>query len=336
MADKFQEIAERFAAIAKTVATQANPIRLATVIGVNPDGSVRVDTGDGGCANVASVGNQVVTCGATVVLGLEPNIGNTTDLCQVQFTINSSSKGCPIETRIDDNEEEAAVGYIFVDDNGYGYDYSTGAYLGDGFTPTDGDISYGYSYDPDPYPATTPTLNRAGALDDDGLLLYLAPNYDDVVIGNYALAPNNSGYQGSNYANTGGIHQGRLVRGLGSSTDRLLGMEIVNDAAGDHGPNWTVVIRQLSDYSILATNAASYLSAWVTSFMYDDAVTFAPSVSADPDGSFWITIQNGRIDGNNFPNPMFNVSPTDGSLIRTVELATPATGTFYHAAPVAI
>ena len=70
MADPIQQIVERVAEIARTVATQQAPVRTATVLGVSPDGSVIVDDGAGGCARVASVGNQVVTCGSTVVLGL--------------------------------------------------------------------------------------------------------------------------------------------------------------------------------------------------------------------------------------------------------------------------
>jgi hypothetical protein len=347
-------IVDLVADIARKAAKSTSPVVAGTVLGVNADGSVNVDDGSGGCARVAAVSNQVVTCGSTVVLGLEPSVGNTTALCQLQTTITASSKGCPVETRTEDEDVVVVppTGYLLVDNRANIYDYATGALLATGvpgfggptgtyngtdYSYTEGDISYGYSNDPDPYPATTPTKSRAGVLDDSGLPLYLAPNYDDVIIGDYSLAPTNSGYQGSSYPGSHIPYLGRLVLGQGSSTDRLLGMEIVNDAAGDHGPNWTVVIRQLSDFSIIATNAATYLSDWATSFFYVDAVAAGPSVSSDADGSFWITIQNARTDGNPGPNPMFNVSATDGSLIRTVELATPLTaGEYRHCAPVPI
>jgi hypothetical protein len=354
--DYVQKIAERVAEIAKKVVETQSPVRVGTVLSVNPDGSVNVDDGQGGCAIVSNVGTQVVTCGSTVMLGLEPKVGNTTDLCQVQFAINSSSKGCPIETREDEQEAAVLTGFVFVDNSGNIYSYETGellalgvqfagghppagwsgAYNGFAYPAMEGDISYGYSYD---VGAGATALNYAGALVDDGQPLDTPPNYADLVIGNYDSAPFNDGYQGSNYTIIGNsCYLGRLVLGQGASSDRLVGMEIVNDAAGNHGPNWRVNCRQLSDFSLLWETAATYLSDWVTSFFYDDAVTFGPTISADADGSFWVTIQNGLTSGDKGPNPMFNISAADGSLIRTVELATPEDTdvSFYHASPVVI
>jgi hypothetical protein len=305
-----QSIVERVAEIAKKTAESAGPVKIGTVLSVNPDGSVNVDTGDGGCARVAAVGNQVVTCGSTIVLGLEPQIGNTTDLCQVQFTINSSSKGCPIETRIDEVEVEPAMPMIFSDDDGNLYD-ENGDPTGDAGDPAARDISFDYE----------------SVINGDGFDCFAGPdtNYQFLQIGRTDTTPDNSGNQGifqggHTFGNT------RLVQGIGVSTDRVFGLELLNTPDGGSGLTWRLVIRNSVTLAMIVESAGpSWLSDWFDSrpdsypaFQDDYEYQNSLHVAADPvDGSFWLFAKAG-VNGERAG--LFNIDPTDLSLLQTINV----------------
>ncbi len=310
-----QSIVERIAEVAKKSAQEASPVRIATVLSVNPDGSVNVDDGMGGCARVASVGTQAVQCGGTVVLGLEPTIGNTTDLCQVQFTINSSSKGCPVETRTDDTEVEVAPTAIFIDDEGNRYDGDTGAFLGTGTDYANQDHSYGYA------PNNLPTLPP----DPDTVWAGIEANdWQDVQIGTLST---NTGYQGETYhiANT------TLCRGVGTSSGVLLGVELPN-TADTPDEEWRLNLRDPSTFALLQPSTiASFIYDYMVAhsdifplFGGDHGASYDVSICADPsDGTFWVNLGHNSNAPGAFLVPVFNVSPVNASLIRTVELEYP-------------
>lgn len=308
MADPVQQIAERVAEIAKKVATETSPVRIGTVLSVNPDGSVNVDDGAGGCARVANVGNQVVTCGSTIVLGLEPQVGQTTDLCQVQFTIDASGKDCPVEDRTDDNEVTDPVPLVtgFVDNRGRRYDLTTGAYLATGAETADVDAAFGYDSLFDDF--------YAGA----------TPLYQDLIIGT-DTGVSGSGYQGEPYAANNTV----LCRGVGAAVGVLCGAEIENLPGGGHVFVWTINLRDATTYALLASDSATYIQDWMTAHASEypgDNTSYDVNISADPSGdSFWV-----GIGGNNNANqllawvaPVFQISAADASLMATVELQIP-------------
>lgn len=96
--DKIHEVVQRIGKIATTAAQRAQLVFEATVIGFNPDGTINVDDGLGGCARVAPKAN--VKIGDRIrVGGNEPAIGTTTDLPQVTHTCQGSTKPCPKDDR---------------------------------------------------------------------------------------------------------------------------------------------------------------------------------------------------------------------------------------------
>lgn len=92
-----RDIARRVAEVAKRTAIQQSPIVEGTVIGRNPDGSLVVDTGTGGCARVAPRAN--VRVGERIRLGTEPALGRQTNLQQISVVISPSSIPCPDDPR---------------------------------------------------------------------------------------------------------------------------------------------------------------------------------------------------------------------------------------------
>lgn len=306
----FDAIAQRVAEIAKKTATAVNPVSLGTVLSVNSDGSINVDDGMGGCARVANVTNQIVQCGQTVVLGLEPQIGTTTNLCQVQFTINSSSKGCPIETRIDDVEVDPPMPMIFSDDDGNLYDES-GDPTGDTGDLAARDISFDYTE----------------SISDD---FYAGPssNYQTLQIGHVDIAPDHSGYQGIHQGQVTGNHNvgnTRLVQGIGASSGLLFGLELLNTSDGSHEDTWTLTIRDSTTLALGASAGSTWLSDWFDSrpdsyLTVDEDWEFGNSlhVAPDPvDGSFWLWAKAG-VNGER--GGMFNIDPTDATLIQTINV----------------
>jgi hypothetical protein len=304
----FESIAQRVAEIAKKSAQATNQVRTAIVISSNPDGSFNVDDGMGGCTRVANLGDQLVQCGQTVILGLEPQIGTTTNLCQVQFTINASSKDCPVEDRTDDNETEppvvAPLVTGFLDNRGRRYDLTTGIFIEFGAETADVDPAFGYSFD----------------LGTNDNLVGASPSYDALIIGN---AGSSTGYQGETYSANNTV----LCLGVGAASGVLCGAEISNVGGG--AVVWTISLRDAGDYSLITTDPATYIQDWMSdhaSEYFGDNVAYDVNITADPDGSsFWVGIggNNNANQGSTWEAPMFQVGATDLSLISTVLLQIP-------------
>ena len=87
------------AAIAKKTAIQQSPLTTGTVIARNPDGTLVVSDGKGGCLRQAPKAN--VRVGQKIVLGTEPSLGQETDLPLVTLTVDPSSKPCLTDPRLD-------------------------------------------------------------------------------------------------------------------------------------------------------------------------------------------------------------------------------------------
>lgn len=98
-----RHVREHVANIARKTAEQVNPIVQGTVLSRNPDGSLNVDDGRGGCVRVAPRGNYRV--GQKVVLGTEPGIGQQTNLPVVTVTLGPSQIPCPSDPRFPDGCE---------------------------------------------------------------------------------------------------------------------------------------------------------------------------------------------------------------------------------------
>lgn len=87
--------------LAKKTAQGVNPVVVGTVISRNPDGSLNVDDGKGGCLRRAP--SQNVMVGDKVTLGTEPNIGTTTNLDTQYLTLLAPSI-CPVDDTPPDTE----------------------------------------------------------------------------------------------------------------------------------------------------------------------------------------------------------------------------------------
>jgi hypothetical protein len=198
--------------------------------------------------------------------------------------------------------------HMFIDDLGNTYDDTTGALTGSGGTPhADIDPAFGYSQ----------TDDGSGGFN---CFTGVTAAYNTLQIGRANLTPNFNGYQGEVYSANNTV----LVEGLGASTGILLGMETLNTSDGSHSNDWVVRLRDAITFAVLATDAGAYITAWVAAHpgtFFDGIPTnYGVNVSPDPvDGSFWINM--GCVPPD--PIPMFNVSATDGSLIRTVSIAAP-------------
>jgi hypothetical protein len=83
--------------IANKTAIKNSPIIEGTVISRNPDGTLNVDDGKGGCLRQAPAAN--VRVGQRIRLGVEPALGQTTNLSQVSLTIDASTVPCPDDPR---------------------------------------------------------------------------------------------------------------------------------------------------------------------------------------------------------------------------------------------
>lgn len=92
-----RNVTKRIAEVARKTAIQQSPIIEGTVVGRNPDGSLVVDDGRGGCRRVAPKAN--VRIGERIRLGTEPSLGHQTNLPQVFVTIDPSTTPCPDDGR---------------------------------------------------------------------------------------------------------------------------------------------------------------------------------------------------------------------------------------------
>jgi hypothetical protein len=99
MANNLKKVVRQIADIATKSAQKAVPIRAGTVIARNPDGSLVVDDGRGGCLIQAPQAN--VRVGQKIVLGTEPALGQVTSLPEVDIAIDPSTLPCPGDGRPD-------------------------------------------------------------------------------------------------------------------------------------------------------------------------------------------------------------------------------------------
>jgi hypothetical protein len=92
-----QQLVRSISDVASKTAAKVSPIRTVTVISRNPDGSLNVDDGLGGCQRIAPKAN--VRIGQKITLGTEPAIGTQTNLPLLTLSIDPSSKPCPDDQR---------------------------------------------------------------------------------------------------------------------------------------------------------------------------------------------------------------------------------------------
>jgi hypothetical protein len=86
-------LTQHIVTVSRKVAKQQSGIFRATVLDRNPDGTLVVDDGQGGCRRVVGAAN--VRIGDQIIVGTEPTIGTITSLNQQNFNISPSSLPCP-------------------------------------------------------------------------------------------------------------------------------------------------------------------------------------------------------------------------------------------------
>lgn len=334
--DQVQQIVQQISEVAKAAARTVITTRTGTVLGRNPDGSVIIDDGSGGCTVLAALGNVPQQCGAQVVLSLDTEITTQNTVCPVAFTIIPSGKPTPTDERpgalteppvdegIDlgdgadgggDGGEVAAGdggagGTVFIDNAGNIYDGVTGWLTGATTTWQPHVSGWGYSGGTDGYAGPD-------------------PDADQLQIGHREAAPNNFGFGGAP-----SLSQSTAIR-LGAFTVRRAGFERENTDDGEQSKTWYLNIRD-ADFDLVTSTNPTYLHTW-----FDNRPLSYPSPGgwagpvwewtytmvafADPeDGTFWVS--PGAGDGAPaIPAPMFNISAS-GTLIRTIYLIDPATG----------
>lgn len=94
--NSIKSVVERVVTVAKA-AGKAYGVSFGTVIGRNPDGSLNVDPGTGGCVRV--VGSQNARVGDRVPLGTEPALGTLTQLDPIYLAVDPPVVGCPTDPR---------------------------------------------------------------------------------------------------------------------------------------------------------------------------------------------------------------------------------------------
>jgi len=92
-----RQLTRRIAEVAKRTAIQNSPIRTGTVVSRNPDGTLNVDDGRGGCLIQAPAAN--VRVGQKIKIGTEPSLGSQTSLPLVTLSIDPSTVACPDDPR---------------------------------------------------------------------------------------------------------------------------------------------------------------------------------------------------------------------------------------------
>lgn len=97
MSGPLRQLTQRIADVAKKTTIQNSPIVQGTVLSRNPDGTLNVDDGRGGCIRQAPAAN--VRVGEKINLGVEPALGTQTSLPQVTLTLTPSTVPCPTDPR---------------------------------------------------------------------------------------------------------------------------------------------------------------------------------------------------------------------------------------------
>lgn len=299
MPDPIRLITRRLAAMTYDIVDGQAQFIWGRVLGRNPDGTLNIDDGKGGC-----------------VLVVPPMNARTGDVVQVDLGAMIGGIGMPgvatYTASVPQTNHQPTL--AIIDDAGNIYSEASGTLVGSGGTPTaDVDPAFGYYHyvDPWPYPITHYLL-WAGAEDS---------YYHDAQIGSLDMT---TGYQGESFSANNTV----LCAGLGSSAGILCGAEHAN-LSGGHDPRWVINLRNASTFDLIASNAADYIADWMdahpdTFWQFPDQYdTYDVHISPDPiDGSFWVNLRGG-VGTPKDPAPMFNVSASDGSLIRTISLAVP-------------
>lgn len=167
-----RQVVSRIADIASRTASKANPIKTGTVVGRNPDGSLVVSDGRGGCLRQAPKAN--VRVGQTITLGLEPALGQQTNLPLATFTLQPTTVPCPGDDRRCDQIPggpgcfvEGSVGILFVAGSSQMISYSKSAGSGlawsDRLIPAPSTLFYSTS-------TNRTLLNEADSITDDSSL----------------------------------------------------------------------------------------------------------------------------------------------------------------------
>ncbi|MDQ6892199.1 MAG: hypothetical protein M3167_06285 [Acidobacteriota bacterium] len=107
MANTAQDVVEKVTSVARQVAKQQSLTVEGTVTGINPDGTLVVDDGQGGCARQAP--KQHAKIGDRIVLGTEPALGTVTNLPQLNITLDPSTKACPTDPRTPPTDRRRAT-----------------------------------------------------------------------------------------------------------------------------------------------------------------------------------------------------------------------------------
>jgi hypothetical protein len=97
MATTTQKIVSSITDIAKKTVVQGRQLIEVTVLSRNPDGTLNVTDGVGGCQRLAPQGN--VRVGEKIMLGTEPVFGEKTNQEVVVVTLTDNPKPCPTDKR---------------------------------------------------------------------------------------------------------------------------------------------------------------------------------------------------------------------------------------------
>ncbi len=97
MANEVAKVLEHIVTVAKGAAAQVG-VSFGTVIGRNPDGTINVDPGNGGCVRMIASAN--VRKGDRVPLGTEAAPGTVTSLEATYTEIEPPVDGCPVDPRL--------------------------------------------------------------------------------------------------------------------------------------------------------------------------------------------------------------------------------------------
>lgn len=92
-----RKVISQIETLARRTAQQVNPIVEGVVIARNPDGTLIVSDGRGGCLRQAPKAN--VRIGEKIKVGLEPALGQQTSLPEVDLTLDPSTVPCPDDPR---------------------------------------------------------------------------------------------------------------------------------------------------------------------------------------------------------------------------------------------
>jgi hypothetical protein len=94
--NEIKNFVDQVVSVSKGVAAKSG-VRFGTVMSRNPDGTLNVDPGDGGCVRV--LGPENVRRGDRVAIGTEPAVGTLTELDPLFFAIPAPVEGCPTDPR---------------------------------------------------------------------------------------------------------------------------------------------------------------------------------------------------------------------------------------------